>query len=265
LYFATDQPAGQQLYSCSATNTWSSPFTVGPSGALSFTNDTLDINTVIVPTKTAANVFSGTNTFTGSNSFGGTTTVNNLNVTGMCTGCGGSGGSTNTVFGYGKPFTSAACSSNDSILIDSTTIPAGTMSAGDLVEITTIIKTNGSINAGNGTQYIDVKFGSSGNYPSNSQQNFQLPNNGAYLTQNEKIFITGTSTQLPFGVMQFLSGINAQPHYSAPSDSPQGTWTEAGVPSENIANAITVGLYLNGCSAGGGGNVTGSWNVKVTR
>jgi hypothetical protein len=62
LYFATDQPAGQQLYTCSATNTYTQEANLGGSGALAFTNGSLDINLAIVPRLTAANTFSGFNT-----------------------------------------------------------------------------------------------------------------------------------------------------------------------------------------------------------
>jgi hypothetical protein len=64
LYFATDQPAGQQLYTCSATNTYTQETNLGGSGALAFTNGSLDINLAIVPRLTAANTFSGFNTLT---------------------------------------------------------------------------------------------------------------------------------------------------------------------------------------------------------
>jgi hypothetical protein len=62
LYFATDQPAGQQLYTCSATNTYTQEVNLGGSGALAFTGGSLDINLAIVPRLTAANTFSGFNT-----------------------------------------------------------------------------------------------------------------------------------------------------------------------------------------------------------
>ena len=64
LYFATDQPVGQQLYTCSSANTWTQLNSVGPSGALSIVNGSLDIVTSVVPRLTAANTFSGVNTFT---------------------------------------------------------------------------------------------------------------------------------------------------------------------------------------------------------
>ncbi len=63
LYFATDQPAGQQIYTCSSTNTWTQVVSLGPSGALAYTNGTLDIVTSVVPRLTAANTFSGLDAF----------------------------------------------------------------------------------------------------------------------------------------------------------------------------------------------------------
>jgi hypothetical protein len=63
LYFATDQPAGQQLYTCSSTNTWTQIVSLGPSGALAYTNGSLDIVTSVVPRLTATNNFSGLNAF----------------------------------------------------------------------------------------------------------------------------------------------------------------------------------------------------------
>jgi hypothetical protein len=64
LYFATDQPAGQQLFTCSATNVWTQMLSVGGSGALKVTNGSLDINTVVVPQLGVANTFTGFNTMT---------------------------------------------------------------------------------------------------------------------------------------------------------------------------------------------------------
>lgn len=61
-YFATDQPANQQLYTCSAVNTWTQSMSVGPSGALSVTAGALDV-TSIVPEKGAPNTFTALNTF----------------------------------------------------------------------------------------------------------------------------------------------------------------------------------------------------------
>lgn len=64
LYFATDQPAGQQLYTCSSANTYTQEVNLGGSGALAFSGGSLDINLAIVPRLTAANSYSGVNTFT---------------------------------------------------------------------------------------------------------------------------------------------------------------------------------------------------------
>jgi hypothetical protein len=64
LYFATDQPAGQQLYTCSSANTYTQEVNLGGSGALAFSGGSLDINLAIVPRLTAANTFSGFNTLT---------------------------------------------------------------------------------------------------------------------------------------------------------------------------------------------------------
>ncbi|HMF78876.1 MAG TPA: hypothetical protein VK604_24680, partial [Bryobacteraceae bacterium] len=64
LYFATDQPAGQQLYTCSSANTWTQIVNLGGSGALLFTGGSLDINPAVVPRLTAANTFSGLTTAT---------------------------------------------------------------------------------------------------------------------------------------------------------------------------------------------------------
>jgi len=63
LYFATDQPAGQQIYTCSASNTWTQFLTLGGSGALAFSNGALDVVPSVVPRLSAANTFSGLNTF----------------------------------------------------------------------------------------------------------------------------------------------------------------------------------------------------------
>lgn len=63
LYFATDQAPGQQIYTCSSSNTWTQVVSLGGSGALAFTNGSLDIVTTVVPRLPAANTFSGLNTF----------------------------------------------------------------------------------------------------------------------------------------------------------------------------------------------------------
>lgn len=62
LYFATDQPAGQQLFTCSAANIWTQMLNLGGSGALQMTNGSLDINPAIVPQLGVANTFTGFNT-----------------------------------------------------------------------------------------------------------------------------------------------------------------------------------------------------------
>src|SRR5579875_1006604 len=63
LYFATDQPAGQQIYTCSSPNVYTQVVSLGPSGALAYTNGSLDIVTAVVPRLTAANTFTGLNIF----------------------------------------------------------------------------------------------------------------------------------------------------------------------------------------------------------
>ena len=63
LYVATDQPAGQQLYTCSSSSNWIQFISLGGSGSLAFTNGSLDIVPSIVPRLTAANNFAGLNTF----------------------------------------------------------------------------------------------------------------------------------------------------------------------------------------------------------
>ena len=63
VYFATDQPAGQQLYTCSAANVWTQVVSLGPSGALAYNNGSLDIVTSLVPLLTSANTFSGVTAF----------------------------------------------------------------------------------------------------------------------------------------------------------------------------------------------------------
>ncbi len=63
LYVATDQPAGQQLYTCSSSNNWTQFMSLGGSGSLAFTNGSLDVVTSVVPRLAAANSFTGLNTF----------------------------------------------------------------------------------------------------------------------------------------------------------------------------------------------------------
>jgi hypothetical protein len=63
LYVATDQPTGQQIYTCSSSNSWTQFISLGGSGSLAFTNGSLDIVPSVVPRLTAANSFAGLNTF----------------------------------------------------------------------------------------------------------------------------------------------------------------------------------------------------------
>jgi len=63
LYVATDQPTGQQIYTCSSSNNWTQFISLGGSGSLAFTNGSLDIVTSVIPRLTAANNFTGLNTF----------------------------------------------------------------------------------------------------------------------------------------------------------------------------------------------------------
>jgi hypothetical protein len=65
VYFATDQPALQQLYTCSSTNTWTQMINVGGSGALSITGGSLDITANVVPRLAVTNNFTGLNSFAG--------------------------------------------------------------------------------------------------------------------------------------------------------------------------------------------------------
>jgi hypothetical protein len=73
LYVATDQPASQQIYTCSSTNTWTQYISLGGSGALAFTNGALDMVTSVVPRLAAANTFTGLNTFPSGVRMGGST------------------------------------------------------------------------------------------------------------------------------------------------------------------------------------------------
>jgi hypothetical protein len=63
LYVATDQPAGQQIYTCSSSNNWTQFISLGGSGSLAFTNGSLDIVPSVVPRLAASNSFAGLNTF----------------------------------------------------------------------------------------------------------------------------------------------------------------------------------------------------------
>jgi hypothetical protein len=103
-YVATDQPVGQQMYFCTATNTWSQFLALGGSGALTFTNGQLDVVASVVPKLNAANGF------TGSNTFGGTTTLNNVVINGTCsgTGCATGGGGGGTTVAANGPYLQVA-------------------------------------------------------------------------------------------------------------------------------------------------------------
>jgi hypothetical protein len=59
LFVWTTQSQGQQLYNCSATNTWSAYTSIGGSGALAYTSGSLDIVASVIPTKAGANTFTG--------------------------------------------------------------------------------------------------------------------------------------------------------------------------------------------------------------
>jgi hypothetical protein len=63
LYFASDQPPGQQVYICPSQNIWAQFLTIGPSGALLIENGALDINTKVSPRLQDANIFTGMATF----------------------------------------------------------------------------------------------------------------------------------------------------------------------------------------------------------
>jgi hypothetical protein len=66
LYLKTNNAPNQQIYSCSAVNTWTQNEVLGASGALSIdgTTGALDIVTSVVPRTSAANAFTGRNGFT---------------------------------------------------------------------------------------------------------------------------------------------------------------------------------------------------------
>lgn len=63
-YFATDQPALQQLYTCSATNVWTQYVNIDASG-LKITGGTLGLDLTIVPNLGSANNFTAVQTVTG--------------------------------------------------------------------------------------------------------------------------------------------------------------------------------------------------------
>lgn len=262
LYFATDNVAGQQLLTCSSTNFWSPPLNLGTSpGGLAFSGGFLDVNTTVVPTKAANNVFAGSNTL------GGTTTLNNVTINGTCTGCGAAGSSSSnggTILAVSRAaLTSAACSANN-LAIDSITIPAGLLQVGDQVKIDALFNTTGSINAGSGNQYVQIGFGAAGRYPSNNVGSFQLGNSKTYYSMSQTVFITGASTQDTYGSFVGLSGNSPAFRPSESADASAGTNYDITKPAETIANAIPVTLTLQGCGTGGqGGTVTANWTVSV--
>jgi len=65
LYFATDQPPGEQLYTCSTKNAWTQLLNIGPSGGLAMKNGSLDLVSSVTPGLENANVFTGSNGFAG--------------------------------------------------------------------------------------------------------------------------------------------------------------------------------------------------------
>jgi hypothetical protein len=62
LYIASDQPQGQQLYFCKDGQYYQF-LTVGPSGALTLNQGSLDITPGVIPIKTGGNTFTGLNVF----------------------------------------------------------------------------------------------------------------------------------------------------------------------------------------------------------
>jgi hypothetical protein len=70
IYFATDQPAGQNQYDCTATNTWTQVVSLGGSGCLAYTGGSLDIVTSCLPRLAAANTFAALTTLSGVNNTG---------------------------------------------------------------------------------------------------------------------------------------------------------------------------------------------------
>lgn len=65
LFFKTNSVADQQIYTCSATNTWTLNLLLGGLGALSVdgTTGALDIVPTVVPRMSQSNIFTGRNTF----------------------------------------------------------------------------------------------------------------------------------------------------------------------------------------------------------
>jgi len=66
LFYKTNGTVNQQIYTCSAVNTWTLNLLLGGSGALAINGTTgaLDIVTTVVPRITAVNAFTGRNSFT---------------------------------------------------------------------------------------------------------------------------------------------------------------------------------------------------------
>lgn len=87
LYNVTDATTQSPYYFYNSSGNPVPLFSPGPSGGVAYNTSTgqFDIVTTVVPRLAAAN------SFTGSNTFGGTTAVNNLTISGTCTGCSGSG------------------------------------------------------------------------------------------------------------------------------------------------------------------------------
>ena len=132
LYFATDQPAGQQIYTCSSTNTWTQVVSLGGSGALAFTNGSLDIVPAVVPTLGAANNFAGSNTFAGKTTLNivATGVATNTDFAGQLTLSGGSAAYTFT----GTYASAPICTASDTTAVNavrvSTTPTALTLTGG---------------------------------------------------------------------------------------------------------------------------------------
>ena len=124
LYFATDQPAGQQIYSCSATNTWTQIVSLGGSGALAFANGSLDIVTAVVPRLAAANSFTGSNSFGGKTTFGivATGTSSNTDLAGQLTLLSGTASYTFT----GQYTSAPICTASDTTNINAVKVSATT-------------------------------------------------------------------------------------------------------------------------------------------
>lgn len=111
MYFATDQPAGQQMYTCSSANTWTQIVSLGGSGALAFTNGSLDIVTAVVPRLAAANSFTGSNSFAGKTTLGvvATGVATNTDLAGQLTLASGS-----ATYSFTGQYTSAPiCTASD--------------------------------------------------------------------------------------------------------------------------------------------------------